>query len=182
MTPLPFLVYQALDLFVPTGPSGRGRPALRPGELTAVLPSPPGEESESRPRASWDPVSACPPLASHAQVPALQTGRVSSSSAPHERLPKTPPSDTRHWWLQLRPGTPHRPHAEVPGMRETQSTPAPAPPRHPPASPRHPSQAAARGSSATGRFPGSGSAGGRAACAATLVRPSVPWWGWRPLS
>lgn len=45
LTP-PFLANQALDLFVPTGPSGRGRPCLRAGELTAVLPSPPGEEMD----------------------------------------------------------------------------------------------------------------------------------------
>lgn len=78
-------------------------------------------------------MSACPPLASHARDPALPTGRVSSSSAPRERLPKTSPSDMRHWWLQLWPGTPRHPHAEVPGLwspeRDAEHPgPCPAPP------------------------------------------------------
>lgn len=56
-------------------------------------------------------------------------GRVSSSSAPHERLPKTPPSDRR-------PGTPRRPHAEVPGLLSPKGDAEPLP--HPAVHPRLP--------------------------------------------
>lgn len=94
-------------------------------------------------------MSARPPLASHAQAPALLMGRVSSSSAPHERLPKTPPSDMRHWQLWLQPGTPHRPHAEVPGLLSLERD-AEHPrslPRRPATPPRDPSRAIGRDSS-----------------------------------